>query len=480
MLRMHRMPPTKFFALAVALGVVLCGLFFGGVARADDELAREHFRRGVKLYDGKKYAEAEEAFREAYGEKPSPGIKQNIALALKGQGKLVEAATFFDEALDEGRDSLKPEVKTAIQHELGTLEKSVATILIAVVSADTKQAIDGATVSVDGVDLAHPARKRPVRLVPGIHVFSARAPGYTNPPDKKLSLVAGSPVDASFELARGGASAAASGTLVLRAEPDAVLRVDGTEVGRGTWTGSVASGTHRVEASLAGKQPRLAEVAVTPGTTVEYPFVPSDAPAPYEAPDRKPPRPKKFYVVPAVAAQGQSLRLSEVLGEPPNGKRRSFGGFALGVRGGYRIVKTLALELHGEIGTVNARYRLQPNEAESVTQVGHWQLTPGLRFVTPGKVRFTAGSGFGVHGTVVDATVVRGGTSVKKKGSGVAASWLLDLGLQFDVGPLFLEGVLFFDVHGVGTARDDTTEKRFFHASPSTRIGARIGLGIQF
>jgi hypothetical protein len=66
------------------------------------------------------------------------------------------------------------------------------------------------------------------------------------------------------------------------------------------------------------------------------------------------------------------------------------------------------------------------------------------------------------------------------KGSGVAASWLLDMGMQLDVGPLFLEGVAFFDMHGVGTTRDNDTNERLLYSSPGTRAGVRIGLGIQF
>ena len=67
-----------------------------------------------------------------------------------------------------------------------------------------------------------------------------------------------------------------------------------------------------------------------------------------------------------------------------------------------------------------------------------------------------------------------------KKGSGVAASWLVDLGMQIDVGSLFLEGAVFLDLHGVGTTREDASNERMFLSSPGTRAGIRLGLGIPF
>ena len=90
------------------------------LARADEEAARVHFRKGVELYDRKQYKEALESFKAAYAEKQSAGIKQNIALCLKGLGYTVEAATALDEALDEGQSTLKPETKAGIERELAT------------------------------------------------------------------------------------------------------------------------------------------------------------------------------------------------------------------------------------------------------------------------------------------------------------------------------------------------------------------------
>ena len=472
--------------------LVSCVLLFSIVAvpsraRADDALAREYFRHGVDLYDKKQYAPALESFRSAYAEKPSPGIKQNIALSLKGLGRPVEAATAFDEALDEGADTLKPATRAAIEQELTELSKIVATVRFKVIAASDKKPIENVvvTVTVDGVPLAPAAVRRPVRLEPGIHVFAAHAEGFADPAQKKLSILAGSPVDATFELG------SAAGILTVRPSVvGALVQIDGTEVGRGVWSGKLSAGTHRVTVLATGYQTTTADVVVSPGASVEYPMTllrPGDAPPVYdEAPPVKkpPPEQKTRYIVPMIAYEGQSVRLAPILGEAAGGTPRSFTGGTFGVRAGYRVSRAFALELYGDVGQLKETYAITAQAAESSTKILHWQLTPVVRFATSGLVRFTVASGFGVHGLAVDSDInTRSGTAAMSKslkGSGVAASWLVDLGIQVDLGTLFLEAVAFFDMHGVGTTREEQSRERMILSSPGTRAGVRAGLGIQF
>lgn len=464
---------------------------FSRAAYADDEKARAHFKRGIELYDRKQYEPALEAFRAAYAEKPSPGIKQNIALSLKGLGRPVEAATAFDEALDEGRDSLKPDTKAAMERELVDLAKIVATVNLKIVAVPDRAPVDGATLTIDGQPVAPAAIKRPIRLEPGIHVFRARAPGYSDPPEKKLSILAGQPVDATFELAAPG------GMLIVKPNvADAVVRIDGTAQPPGPFSGRVAEGTHRIEISARGYQRMTFDAVVTSGATVEYPIgllEGEDAPiAPYEAPTRKlPPKAKKVYLVPMLGGGTESLRVAPALREPVGGDRHSLGGVSAGVRAGYRVGRFVSIEIHGEGGSISDRYQVSGEGTERQLSVTHWTIMPALRFSTVGPIRFVVGSGLGVSGRGVEAklpatTTGTGSTAVKldaqtKNGSGVGVGWLLDMGAQFDLGQtLFVETVGFLDMHGVGPVREDVTDERMFLASPATRLGLRVGLGIQF
>ena len=419
-MRSRRPLLSGVLALAFALAIA-------APARADDAGARAAFRRGVELYDRKRWAEALAAFEEAYRAKPSAVIKQNVGLCHARLGHLVPAATAFDEALDEGAATLSPETKAAIAEELRELELRVGTARVRVVDAKGAPA-PGARVKLDGVELPTGAERRPLRVEPGVHVLEARAPGYADPEAKKLSLEQGSPVDATFEL-----------TLAPLPAP-------------------------RIEMLPPEGPPREAA-----------------APPRYEAPETKVLAPKRFLVGVTLALGGESLRLGEGSGEAPGGTRRGFFGGALGLRGGYRLGKAVTAELRAEAGSQSSRYELVAGvPRETKAEATHLQLTPMARFATAGSPRFTAATGLGLHATTVAVEIARQASTERRKGSGLAASWLIDAGAQFDAGPIVVEATLFSEVFGVSNARDGVLVDRMLLASPSVRYGARLGLLVSF
>jgi hypothetical protein len=181
--------------------------------------------------------------------------------------------------------------------------------------------------------------------------------------------------------------------------------------------------------------------------------------------------------------EAQSLTLSSALKERDAGTKRSFSGASVGVRAGHRVTRGVAFELLGSVGQTGSTYTLSNAAAESKTKVTHWEVVPAIRFAAGRAVRFTIATGFGLHGSIASAdihTIELKDVETTYKGSGLSATWLVDLGLQIDIGPVFLEIAGNFDTYGVGTTRDDTTNARFFLESPSTRGGLRIGLGFQF
>jgi hypothetical protein len=450
----------RFFLLLITC----CILLAPHIARADDAAAREHFKRGVDLYDKKQYEAALPEFRAAYAAKPSAGIKQNIGLTLKALGKRVEAATAFDEALEEGRGTLKPDTQAAIERELAELTKTLGTVTVKVVAGE--RTLDSVVISVDGAKLPPGAHRRPIRVEPGIHTFDAHVDGYGDPPQKKLALVGGSPVDATFEM-RGG------GNITIRPSlGDADVSIDGRKVAKGTYVASLPPGQHHIEVAAEGFLTSAADVQIAEGANMDLPFAmrrPSDPPDEYQAPDRKPPPPpKKIYIGAMLAATGEKTKI-------PMGtaglREQTVGGLSIGLKGGYRFAKILAAELHLEIGG------MEDKGATTTIDLSEWQATPVLRFATVGKVRFTAGMGFGLHGTKAKVT---DNNLPERQGSTVTGSFLLDAGLQIDAGPIFLEPVLFFDVHGVASVRDDITHDRILEDSPATRYGLRLALAVPF
>lgn len=465
-------------------------------ARADDDAARKHFREGVELYDKKDYERALRAFDAAYREKPSAGIKLNIGLSLRGTGKLAAAATALDEALDEGRGSLKPETRTAIEQELAELAKLVVTIHVKVVTfeGETKVPVEAVLVSIANPAtnvraLAAGAHRRPIRLDPnpidGYYTLSVHAQGFADPPARKLAPLPGEPVDVTFVVGGGDLGILNVPTNV----PNARIAIDGVEVSHdGTYVGKAKSGTRRVEVSAEGYRTMTLDLIVPAGGEITNAITLEkigEAPPHVGMIERSPERVKRGYVAGLASVGGGSYRLSAVLDEGPEGKRRAVAGASIGAHAGYFVSKRFAAELLAEIGVMGRDdYKTEaqnPNvDLDASVRITTWQVTPMLRFATPGKVRFTTGLGLGVHGVRVDAKLPRLSQTDEVSGSGVAFSGLWDIGGVIDTGPVFLEGLFFLDVHGVGPVRGEFPHDRLLLSSPALRYGLRLGLGIPF
>lgn len=478
----------------------LAALVFTVPAFADEAAARAHFSKGIDLYDKKQFQAAQVEFEAAYKEKPSAGIKQNIALCLKELNKPAEAATAFDEALDEGKDKLKPEVKEKIERELADLSKTVATVQITIAGADDKRVSETVvTIQPAGQaarSLPPGGQRRPIRLMPGMYTFSAKIPGVPPPEPKKLALISGAPTEVTF-----GEQAVGSSTLNIHTNvPDATIKIDGVEVGKGSWQGPAAANRKlRVEVSATNYRPLAFDITVPANSTVDSPInlqPTSNAPPEYRTPGTnvQPEKPRgRLYLAITGSLEASSYRLSQFASAPTaDGIRKTYGGGSVGGRFGFLANKNLALEAFAELG--GAVTSLDPpagsNSPKIQSTVVHWMIAPMIRFQTAGKVRFITGLGVGVHGmsfknepqaitlTTNGTTATPAGATIE--GKGVAFAWLLDAGVQFDLGPLFMEVAAYANFHGVGNVEEDLSGRRAFLASPGYRIGPRIALGIPF
>lgn len=482
------------FLLAALVAVV--ALLSSRPVFADEAAARAHFGKGIDLYDKKQFQGALAEFEAAYREKPSAGIKQNIALSLKGLNRPADAATALDEALDEGKDTLKPETKQAIDRELTDLSKVVATVLVTISGADEKRTAETVvTIQPAGQavrSLAPGAQRRPIRLMPGMYTFTAKIPGVLPGEPKKLALISGAPTEITF----GDAAAiAGASTLNVHANtPDAVIKIDGVEVGtKGAWQGPVAPNRKlRIEVTAPNHKPLAFDITVPASSTVDSPVTLQPiggAPGEYPGGTVQPEKPRgRVYLALNAAVEGSSYRLSQAANAPTaSGLRQGYVGGSLGGRFGFLYSKYMALEALLEFGAAGAN--LKPGGGTEVKSViSHFVLMPVLRFQTPGRVRFTTATGLGIQAITlkneVSGTAAGTGTSstaaTSLKAEGVSYAWLLDAGIQFDIGVLWLEAAALLDVHGVGTMKEDVTERRAFLASPAIRAGLRVGFGIPF
>ncbi len=143
--------------------VVLCALlalFCAGAASADD--AKQAYRRGVTAFNDAKYADAAEAFREAYRLKPSWKILYNIGQSDAATARYGLALEAFEAYLVEGADQVSDERREAVINELQRLR-----VLVGVVEVRGAEA--GIELFIDDVNRGVTPFEGPIRVAAGKH-----------------------------------------------------------------------------------------------------------------------------------------------------------------------------------------------------------------------------------------------------------------------------------------------------------------------
>jgi hypothetical protein len=464
------------------LGVVVAALalLFAAPALAEDsatERMQAHFANGVKLFDATPpdYDGALAEFRAAYAEKPAWSIKRNIAACLRALRRYPEAIDALEEMLAEGRDQVKPEVREVAEKAITEMSGFIALVRVTVLPTGSK-----ATLTVDDIVVPMAKAGLPLRLGPGDHVLRAHAEGYGDR-DRKITVAGGQRHEVTLELVP--IVIVARGTLVVRATPaTAEIFVDGEEPRAGVWQAEVRAGTHHVVVTQKGYVSFASDVSVPPGELRELPVTlaveaPPPIPPPPDMPLRPAPRKERvWYGVGGLSLHGGEAKLAPVF-EDDSGKKRSFVGVGLSLRLGRQLSRYFSVEGLGELGTMNSDDyfpKSQPNVRATVSTL-HWVLAPVVRFHTPGDVKLIAGLGLGVMGQGAQARV-----GLKEvSGGGVGGMAFFELGMEIQLPRLFVQAVLFGDVHDMSKVKDNAGQTLFDDRSAS-RAGLRISLGYPF
>ncbi len=482
------------FWIALALLLTL----FAPSAKADDgsvARARVHFANGIKLYDAvpPDYAGALAEFEEAYRAKPSPGIKRNIALCLKGLQRYPEAIDALEQMQSEGGDTLTPAVREAAAKAIAELNAMIATVRLRIVPHVTNTRVPKVALFVDDVQLTQEKFAAPLRLMPGQHVFKARATGFFEAL-QTATLEAGDK-DVAVVIELVAIEIVEKGRLTVRANVStATIAIDGITVGTERWTGDLRAGMHRIDVVAQGYPAYAVSVVVPANESRELPVdmgstpIAAPAPDPYQKTTPVPKADPNWFVSGGLTFQTESLHFGPALDESEGGASRSLSGFGFVAHLGRRLTPYLDGLILGEIGGLAPPDYQSPQLATTAAsvRVTTWTLAPELRVHTRGSVRGLAGVAVGFEGHSVSGelgyTDTTGASLVKKVSGGAAAGmFLFEVGGQIDLGRgVFLEGTAFADLHGVGGATDSVGGQRFFLSSPAVRGGARVLLGYAF
>jgi hypothetical protein len=224
------------------------------VETSSEALGRSALDQGILALQARRFSDAETALREALALRPTPLTRYNLALALRGLGRYIEAVALFDAYLAAPEDGASPARLQAIRAEVDGLRRAVVRLTVRLHPADATLRVDGHTAHVEEGVLS---------LDPGTHAFDIEAPGFE--PERR---------DLTFTLATRGEF-----SVTLRALPDegrlvvepsasgAVVsldgRVEGPRVDR-----RVAPGEHTVEVRAPGRAVWTRAVQVQPRATL--------------------------------------------------------------------------------------------------------------------------------------------------------------------------------------------------------------------
>lgn len=196
--------------------------------------ARARFQRGVEMIRNGQWSEAIAELEVARDLRATPPVHYNLALAQRAVGRYRAAAQSLRAFLRTVSASADPALVSQAE---SLLQDSAAAVCRLEITVDQPMAI----VRVDGsvVDLTRGA----IDLDPGEHTVAASAEGYASS-ERRVRLSRGSNSVASLSMVR------ANELSYLRVEaniPEALIRIDGREIGHGSIDEIVRAGRHTVD-----------------------------------------------------------------------------------------------------------------------------------------------------------------------------------------------------------------------------------------
>lgn len=216
--------------------------------------ARVHFDHGLRLTRRSLWQAALVEFEESLRLFPTAVAAYNRALCLRRLYRYPETITALEEYLEGYADEIDSRRREVVE---GLLVEIRA--LLTEVTVEVSQ--PGATIIVDSEDVGVSPLSRPLLMLSGPHEVVVRLDGYRRV-RRDVVVVAGRGTTESFELE----PEANLGRLRVEANvDDAVVLVDGHEVGTVPYLGVLSAGNHRVEVSASGFQPALQTVSITAG-----------------------------------------------------------------------------------------------------------------------------------------------------------------------------------------------------------------------
>ena len=247
--------------LCALFGLVLSSTPVGAQPAADEtqrEQAREHFDRGLRLFNEGDNGGALTEFQQAYQLVQHPLVLYNIGLVYEATKRPVDAVDTLDKLLQNPGNLPADRLNNARR----VRDEQAARIGELEISAN----VSGAKVEVDGVGVAQLPLQAPLKLASGEHIIGIYATGYL--PERRPVTIFGKN-KAALKVDLTPLEGKPAQISVRTNVPDAEVFIDDKLVGTTPLPASlpVAPGDRRVEVRRAGYKSASRQLSLGEGST---------------------------------------------------------------------------------------------------------------------------------------------------------------------------------------------------------------------
>lgn len=205
--------------------------------------AKADYDSGVGLYKQGEFGPASAKFMQAYEASNDARLLWNAAAAEKQQRHYAKARTYVRQYVQLSTD-LSEKDKADANELVATLDRLVADVTIRVNEP-------GAIVTVDGAEVGESPLAKPVTLDAGSRTLKVSKPSFL-PYSSSITVAGGAPQTVDVKLLPH----VTDGRIAVRAsEADASILLDSKVVGKGSYSGILASGSHQLGVTREGFKP---------------------------------------------------------------------------------------------------------------------------------------------------------------------------------------------------------------------------------
>ncbi len=260
---MHR-PALRALSTCLALTLAVAAPLASAQTRApverslEDTLegpAKDAFVSAKILFNNSDFVGAATKYTQAYDLSKDPRLLFNLAICEKNLRHYARTLALLQQYEHDFDTRIAPDERATVDAALAAIRNLVGTVRVAATEA-------GATIVVDGQPAGTTPLDAPLLLDLGDHTVGVKKVGFTTA-EQTVKVAGGNETALALTLV----AEAHNAQLLVVAEPEAVVTVDGKDATRGRFDGQVTAGVHSVLVTEPGKVAYKAEIDLKEGET---------------------------------------------------------------------------------------------------------------------------------------------------------------------------------------------------------------------